>query len=252
MKEDLLIPPRLYLEAMLRQRFVLDTTALTDSQAWESEGCTGICDGMNAILDRVAQARLHLGISCYVPYPSVYNEMRDFARHNNCDAEVLIKVDTWLVKKTPDRYEVKVPSKIFYEYVDYMRSRINKGMNVAEEAIWESVSRCVTLSESGSSLKEMKEEIERETVGSIVRKFREKYRSALRYGILDSAPDIDVLLLARELDAAVVSQDLGIQRWAEQLGLRFMESRSFPIMIREYMNAAHDRRVDMMDEERMI
>jgi len=31
--------------AMLRQRFVLDTTALTDSLAWESEGATNICEG---------------------------------------------------------------------------------------------------------------------------------------------------------------------------------------------------------------
>jgi RNA ligase partner protein len=130
-----------------------------------------------------------------------------------------------------------VPSKIFYEYVDFMRGRINKGMNVAEEAIWESVARCISLGESGASLKDMKEEIEREAVGGIIRKFREKYRASLRYGILDSAPDIDVLLLAKDLDAAVVSQDLGIQRWSEQLGLRFMESRSFPVMIREYMGA---------------
>src|SRR5512136_538169 len=221
---------------MLRQRFVLDTTALTDSQAWESEGCSTICEGMNAILDRVADARLHLGISCYIPYPSVYNEIKDFARHNNCDSRVLGKVDTWLVKKSPDRYKVKVPSKIFYEYVDYMRSRINKGMNISEEAIWESVSRCISLNETGN-LREMKEEIEREVVGGIIRKFREKYRAALRYGILDSAPDIDVLLLAKDLDAAVISQDLGIQRWSEQLGLRFMESRSFPVMIKEYMGA---------------
>jgi len=234
---------------MLRQRFVLDTTALTDSQAWESEGCDNICQGMNAILDRVAQARLHLGISCYVPYPSVYNEVRDFARHNNCNSEVLSKVDTWLVKKTPDRYKVKVPSKIFYEYVDYMRGRINKGMNVAEEAIWESVTRCITLSQTGANLQDMKEEMERETIGSIVRKFREKYRAALRYGILDSAPDIDVLLLAKELDAAVVSQDLGIQRWAEQLGLRFMESRSFPAMIREYMGALSEGGAARWEEE---
>ncbi|MDM7911614.1 MAG: RNA ligase partner protein [Methanotrichaceae archaeon] len=239
---------------MLRQRFVLDTTALTDSLAWESEGCTNICEGMNAILDRVAQARLHLGISCYIPYPSVYNEIKDFARHNNCNAAVLSKVDTWLVKKTPDRYKVKVPSKIFYEYVDYMRSRINKGMNISEEAIWESVNRCIVLSESGASLKEMKEEIERETVGSIIRKFREKYRAALRYGILDSAPDIDVLLLAKDLDAAVVSQDLGIQRWAEQLGLRFMESRSFPVMIKEYLGALENggTPVEEFEEDRMI
>jgi len=238
---------------MLRQRFVLDTTALTDSQAWESEGCSNICEGMSAILDRVAQARLHLGISCYVPYPSVYNEIKDFVRHNNCDSTVLRKVDTWLVKKTPDRYKVKVPSKIFYEYVDFMRGRINKGMNVSEEAIWESVARCIALSESGANLKDLKEEIERETVGCIIRKFREKYRASLRYGILDSAPDIDVLLLAKDLDAAVVSQDLGIQRWSEQLGLRFMESRSFPAMIREYMGAI-DVRVELEEErdDRMI
>ena len=237
---------------MLRQRFVLDTTALTDSYAWESEGYNTICEGMNAILDRIAQGRLNLGISCYVPYPSVYNEIKDFARHNNCDPHVMSKVDTWLVKKTPDRYKVKVPSKIFYEYVDFMRSRINKGMNVAEEAIWESVSRCIVLSESGMDLKAMRAELEREAVGSIVRKFREKYRAALRYGILDSAPDIDVLLLAKDLDAAVVSQDLGIQRWAEQLGLRFMESRSFPIMIKEYMNALPGRTPDEFEEGRMI
>ncbi len=85
-----------------------------------------------------------------------------------------------------------------------------------------------------------------------MRKFREKYRAALRYGILDSAPDIDVLLLAKDLDAAVVSQDLGIQRWAEQLGLRFMESRSFPIMIKEYMNALPGRASEEFDEDRMI
>ncbi len=237
---------------MLRQRFVLDTTALTDSFAWESEGYGTICEGMNAILDRIAQGRLNLGISCYVPYPSVYNEIKDFARHNNCDPQVMSKVDTWLVKKTPDRYKVKVPSKIFYEYVDFMRSRINKGMNVAEEAIWESVSRCIVLSESGTDLKAMREELEREAVGSIVRKFREKYRAALRYGILDSAPDIDVLLLAKDLDAAVVSQDLGIQRWAEQLGLRFMESRAFPTMIREYMGAMPRHAPEEFEEDRMI
>lgn len=229
---------------MLRQRFVLDTTALTDAQAWESEGCTTICEGMNAILERVAQARLYLDISCYVPYPSVYSEIRDFARNNNCPSTVLSKVDTWLVKKTPDRYRVKVPSKIFYEYVDYMRGRINKGMTVSEEAIWEAVSRCIALSAEGQSLPEMKEEIEREVIGGIIRKFREKYRSALRYGILDSGPDIDVLLLAKDLDAAVVSQDLGIQRWAEQLGLRFMESRSFPVMIRDYMGLIPGRKLD--------
>ena len=69
----------------------------------------------------------------------------------------------------------------------------------------------------------------------IIGKFRNKYRAALRYGILDSAPDIDVLILAKELDAAVIASDYGIEKWAEQLGVRFVPANTFPMMIKEYL-----------------
>ena len=221
---------------MLRQRFVLDTSALTDSATREAEGFESLCDGINGILDIISDARLSYDISCYIPYPSVYNELRDFARNNGCDETVIAKIDTWLVKKTPDRYEVKIPSKIFYDYVDYMRSRINKGMTVAEDAILEAATECLFITSQSKDKKKIEIEIERDVIGSIVGKFRDKYRTALRYGILDSAPDIDVLLLAKELDAAVVASDMGIQRWAEQLGLRFVEARTFPSIIKEYLH----------------
>lgn len=221
---------------MLRQRFVLDTSALTDSATREAEGFKTLCEGINCILDIISDARLSYDISCYVPYPSVYNELRDFARNNGCDETVIAKIDTWLVKKTPDRFEVKIPSKIFYDYVDYMRSRINKGMTVAEDAILEAATECLFTTSQSKDKKNIEIEIERDVIGSIVGKFRDKYRTALRYGILDSAPDIDVLLLAKELDAAVVASDMGVQRWAEQLGLRFVEARTFPSIIKEYLH----------------
>ncbi|MGB3919616.1 hypothetical protein [Methanothrix sp.] len=43
-----------------------------------------------------------------------------------------------------------------------------------------------------------------------------------------------------------------MQRWAEQLGLRFMESRSFPIMIKEYLNALPEFYIEDRGENRMI
>jgi len=222
------------LKYMIRQRFVLDTSALTDSQTREIEG-GNLDTAMGGILDIIAEARLHLGISCYIPYPSVYTEMREFAKNNGCGEETLAKIDTWLVKKTPDRYEVKIPSKIFYDYVDFMRGRINKGMGVAEDAIWESATECLFRTTKARTKHEIEPEIERNVIGAIISSFRDKYRNALRYGILDSAPDIDVLLLSKELDAAVVASDMGIQKWAEQLGLRFVEAKSFPAMIKEYL-----------------
>jgi RNA ligase partner protein len=64
---------------------------------------------------------------------------------------------------------------------------------------------------------------------------QEQISAALRYGILDSAPDIDVLILAKELDAAVIASDYGIEKWAEQLGVRFVPANTFPMMIKEYL-----------------
>ena len=209
---------------MLRQRFVLDTTALTDTQMRKVIGSSNLCDGMRGALDLIAEVRLQFGISCYVAFPSVYDELHEFAKNNGCDGDVIAKIDTWLVKKAPDRYNVMIPSRIFHEYVSYMRERI-----------WEAAIECLFLTSEAKNKHEIEEKIEREVIGGIIGKFRNKYRSALRYGILDSAPDIDVLLLAKELDAAVVASDMGIQKWAEQLGVRFVPAASFPMMLREYL-----------------
>ena len=212
----------------MKQRFVIDTTALTDVEIRRSEGYESLCASINEILNLIAEARLKLEISCYIPYPTIYNEVMDFIKRYECEKEVMIKVDTWLVKKTPDRYEVKIPAAIFFEYIDHMREKINKGRRVAEEAIWEA-------SIISQRLKD-KNKIEiQEEIGKVVGKFREKYRTTLRHGILDSAPDIDVLLLAKELEAGVVASDLGIKRWAEKMGLRFVEAHKFPKMLKEYL-----------------
>ncbi len=211
----------------MRQRFVLDTTAITDAGMRMREGCETLCECANEILNLIALARLKLEISCYIPYPSVYGELVSFFRRYGCPDEVFTKLDTWLVKKTPNRYEVKIPAVILYEYILAVRQKINRGRRLAEEYIWEG-SAIAARHEEG-------ENIERE-IGNLISKFRDKYRTAMRQGLLDSAPDLDVLLLAKELDAAVVSSDAGIKRWSEKLGLRFVEAAKFPRMLREYLS----------------
>ena len=212
----------------MRQRFVLDTTAITDAGLRMKEGYESICESAQEILDLIAKARLKLDISCYIPFPTVYNELVSFLKRHKCSEEVFIKLDTWLVKKTPNRYEVRIPAAIFYEYISTMRQKINKGRKIAEEFIWESSAVAVKFTDN-------REELERE-IGSLISKFRDKYRTALRQGILDSAPDLDVLLLAKELEAGVVSSDAGIRKWSERLGLRFVEASKFPRMLKEYLN----------------
>jgi len=216
----------------MRQRFVLDTTAITDTGMRVKEGYETLCESAKDILDLIAKARLKLEISCYIPYPSVYSELTSFLKRYNCEKEIFLRLDTWLVKKTPNRYEVMIPAEIFHEYIVTMRQKINKARRISEDFIWEG---------SALGLKCENKDNFKDEIGEIISKFRDKYREVMRHGVLDSSPDLDVLLLAKELDAAVVSSDEGIRRWSERMGLRFVEAEKFPRMLKEYLSMVEGR-----------
>ena len=59
--------------------------------------------------------------------------------------------------------------------------------------------------------------------------------SASSWKIRKIRKNIDVLILAKELDAAVIASDYGIEKWAEQLGVRFVPANTFPMMMKEYL-----------------
>ncbi len=97
-----------------------------------------------------------------------------------------------------------------YELIEDIRERINKGLRVAEKAV-------------RGAAKEGEEEI--------VKDLRRKYREALREGIIDSKEDVDLILLARELNALLVTADQGLIKWAEKFGIEWLISSKF----KEYM-----------------
>ena len=215
---------------LAKQRFVLDTTAFTDNQLRDDFGDGDLVKTVDFLIDLIANSRIKLNMSCHMP-PITYKEFSEYMARYECPDEVMVKADTWIVKKTPNRYDTKIPSEIFYEYVQDMRERMNKGMRISENAMWEaSVESMVRMSRGAE-----KSQIEVEVIGKAIADFRKRYRLALRKGTLDSAPDLDVLLLAKELGAGVVAADEGIKVWAERLGLRFLSAKSFPKMMNEYL-----------------
>ncbi|PKL68928.1 MAG: RNA ligase partner protein [Methanobacteriales archaeon HGW-Methanobacteriales-1] len=215
---------------LAKQRFVLDTTAFTDNVLRDDMGNGDLTKSVDVMLDLLARSRIKLNISCHMP-PVTYKEFSDYMARYECPEEVMVKAETWIVKKTPNRYDTQIPSEIFFEYVQDMRERMNKGMKTSETAIWEAAMESMVMTSRG----EEKNKIEMEIIGKAIKDFRKKYRAALRKGTLDSAPDLDVLLLAKELGAGVVAADDGIRVWAERLGLRFLNANSFPKMLKEYL-----------------
>jgi RNA ligase partner protein len=210
-----------------RQQFVLDTSLFITEEIREDE--ESLEDAVLRLLDLVATARLELNISCYMP-PSIHDELTTMLRERDVSEDVFERLDTWVVRKSPDRYGVQIPADIVYEFIDEMSGRVDRGLRVSEEALREveQLDPDALTAEGNDYVTE---------ADRILSRMRDKYRRALRQGVLDSREDFDLLILARELDAGVVTEDRGVISWANEFGLRYVRGGRFPTLLEEYLRA---------------
>ncbi len=182
------------------ENFVLDTSIFTNPDIYLTFGER---DQIGAI-ENFLHLAIHSGANFYMP-TSVYDEMRKMIDlgHLSAEFEMVVKI------RSPRKFSIMIPSEILYELIEEIRYRINKGLRIAEEHT----------REAGK--------IAEEDVGKVISKLREKYREALRQGIIDSKEDVDVLLLAYELDATLVSADEGLRRWADKVGIKLIDPKNF-------------------------
>jgi hypothetical protein len=211
-------------ESPLKQRFVLDTSLFLSPEIRDDgESVEAAC---LALLERIAEARLEHGISCYMP-PSIYEELTAMVRDWGADDAVVRKLNTWVITKSPAHYEVMIPAEMVYEFIEEMSDRVNRGLRVSEKAV----------RKAEQKRDEPADHDHMSQIDRVVSELRDEYRDALRQGVLDSREDFDLLILARELDAGVVTEDQGIINWAEDFGLRYLRGRDFPDLLEEYLSA---------------
>lgn len=215
-----------------RQRFVLDTTAFSDRKLISRLG-GNIAEATNRLSELISIGRLRLNISCYMP-PSTFKELKDFLLENKCTIRDIDQVESWVVRKSPDRYSVLLSSQVIYEYVSDVRERLDQGMTIVRRAIKEAIKKCDTkqLEKDKQTIKDIEKRLSKT--------YQDKYRQKMRRGVLDSLPDIDTLILAKELGAGVVSADTGIKQWTERMGIRFVAAEFFPQIILTYLERLED------------
>jgi hypothetical protein len=215
-----------------RQQFVLDTSLFMTEEIRRDDESRE--QAVLRLLRLVATARLELNISCYMP-PSIHDELAAMLRDREVEDEVFSRLDTWVVRKSPDRYGVTIPANIVYNFIDEMSDRVDRGLRVSENALREveqlDPEKLTADSETGGRDEYMTE------ADRILSNMRDKYRRALRQGVLDSREDFDLLVLARELDAGVVTEDRGVVSWADEFGLRYVRGGKFPTLLEEYLRA---------------
>ncbi|MCS7262262.1 MAG: RNA ligase partner protein [Aquificaceae bacterium] len=177
--------------------FVLDTSVFTNPDVY-----TQFEKDQKGAIESFLSLASRSTVRFYMP-TSVYEELNKMVELGSLRP----KFETLVRVRSPRRYSLTVPAEFLYDFVEELRHRINKGLRIAEEHT----------KEAGKLPEE---------VGKLVGRLREKYREALRTGIIDSKEDLDALLLAYELDGVLVSGDEGLRSWADKVGVKLIDPRS--------------------------
>ncbi|MDQ2069776.1 RNA ligase partner protein [Natronospira bacteriovora] len=176
------------------RRFVLDTSIFTNPTTMAQFHA----DPMECIRVFLELAR-NTPTEFYMPL-SVYEE---FMRVRDLPPELAADFETEVWVRSPRRFELTIPSDVLYEFINEVRERIDRGLRIAEEH-----------TKRAGALSTMKPEI--------ITELRENFRSAMRKGLLDSREDVDVVLLAMELDAELASADQGMRKFANRVGVKLV------------------------------
>jgi len=123
--------------------------------------------------------------------------------------------------KNPTLDNILFSSRVFYLLIEEVRKRSYRGLNISEEEIINAAQKFLSIKKNLS-----KKDFQL-TVGEIIKKFRQRYRQATRVGFLDSAADLDLIVLTKEIDGFLVSTDEGVLWWGKIFGIKITPALVF-------------------------
>ena len=153
----------------------------------------------------------------YMP-PSIVKELESFFKDK--DTSLLKEFLSEIVVKSPDTTKITLPAEFFYKIIKDVRERSYKGLLTSEKELTNAV-----LSLNGIRFKDKKET--QIKIGKNIKNLRDKYRQNTRTGFLDSVADLDLIILAKEQDAYLVSTDEGVVNWGRIFGVKEIDPQIF-------------------------
>lgn len=143
--------------------------------------------------------------------PSAISEFLGFFTEKN--QPFIEEFLSMIIIKSPDYGKIVFPAYVFSQLIEEVRQRSYRGLNIGEEEI----KKAGKLMGGVEILSKKNFEIK---IGPIIKKFRERYRQATRFGFLDSVTDLDLIVLAKETGGFLVSTDEGVLRWGRIFGVK--------------------------------
>lgn len=198
------------------ERFILDTNLFFNMEPGLGMG-KKTEDVVVALTQSIKKFK-EAGKADFFAPPKVIDEFLSFFKDKN---QQFIKVFLSVITvKSPDMHKLQLPAIITSQLIDDIRNRNRRGQIIAEEEISKAAREMMNVGNLDKKDFEIKS-------GSYIKNFRERFRQATRFGFLDSVADLELIILAKELDGVLVSTDEGVIRWSRVCGVREMAAPVF-------------------------
>lgn len=192
------------------EKFVLDTSIFFNIEQSSSLGKT-----TREIIENLTQKTIDLKKQkkavFYLP-PRVVDELKSFFEK---EEDFIKKFLSSIIIQSPDYGKININGEVFLKLITDVRGRAYRGLAIAEEEL-----KNMAYLVKGRLFKS-KVELQK-AIGPVIKKFRERYRHATRFGFLDSPADLDLIILAKEIDGFLVSVDEGVINWGRIFGVKEM------------------------------
>lgn len=156
-------------------------------------------------------------VQFYMP-PTIIAEFLGFFEDK--EQPFLKEFQAQIRSKAPDIQGVQFPASVFYKIVEDIRGRSYRGLTISEDVVKNAIQELAGRKFEDKKSHEM-------AIGPFLKNLRERYRQATRTGFLDSVADLDLIVLAKELNGTLVSTDEGVTAWGREFGVAEMEASAF-------------------------
>ncbi|MBI1862590.1 RNA ligase partner protein [Candidatus Microgenomates bacterium] len=196
--------------------FILDTNLFFNMEAGISLGGT-TKEVMQKVIDFAVRSKADNSAVLYMP-PRIVDEISGF--FDNPQEDILKELLSVVIIKAPDASQVQFPAPVFYRLIEDVRNRSYRGLQIAEEEVEKTATEMMG--------KEVLPKVPfQKAIGAIIKTLRMRYRNATRTGFLDSVADLDLIMLAKEVNGCVVTTDEGVTIWARHFGVKEMPATAF-------------------------
>jgi len=158
--------------------------------------------------------------------PSIVSEIQSF--FDNPKEKNIVALLGSMTIKSPNIHATQLSSDIMRQLIEEYRQRAFRGMKVAEEELASVATMFMGKEALGHKEFQM-------AIGKYISNLRNRYRNATRTGTIDSVADFELIILAIEQDAQLVSTDAGVLLWGRKVGVKEATPGSFGTKLQAYL-----------------